>query len=124
MSLAITHFVIGAGLTALLVHLAFPWVRYRQTWIILGGIWALVPDLHYISPVFTDELAGIKSTVFGDVFWFHAFLDGLYKTDNSRELAGVTIAFFLVVTFLLEFREDESSWRPYDPVPLVETEEQ
>ena len=107
MSLGLTHFAVGAALTALVLAFGFPSIRYRQTWIIIGGLWALVPDLHYISPVYQAPLKQIKATVLGDVFWFHRTMDALEQGRGSRVVAGIAVGFLLVTIAATEFYLDE-----------------
>lgn len=105
MSLAITHFAIGATLTAVLVWLVAPTYRYRGTLTVAGGIWALIPDFYYISPVFFSELRGIKGSPLGNVFWFHRYLDGLMQGQGSRRTAGLAITGLLVVILFVEWQD-------------------
>lgn len=105
MSLAITHFAIGATLTAVLVWLVAPTHRYRGTLTVAGGIWALIPDFYYISPVFFSELRGIRGSPVGNVFWFHRYLDALVKGRGSRGTAGVAIAVLLLVVVFVEWQD-------------------
>jgi len=116
MSLAITHFAIGATLTAILVWLVAPTYRYRGTLTVAGGIWALVPDFYYISPVFFSELRGIRGSPLGNVFWFHRYLDSLVKGRGSRRTAGVAIAVLLAVVVFVE-------WQDRSPLAAVRNDE-
>lgn len=104
MSLAITHFAFGAAMTALLVWVLAPGHRHRTTLIVLGGLWALVPDLHYILPPrYAESFQGIKHTVVGDVFWFHATFDRLVQGEGTRVGGAVALGFLLVVVFATEW---------------------
>lgn len=104
MSLPITHFAIGATLTLLVLWIVAPTYPYRGTLAVGGGIWALVPDVHYISPVYTAELESIKHSYVGDLFWFHRSLDSLVRGRGSRVVAGLAIATLLVVVLFVEWQ--------------------
>lgn len=105
MSLAVTHFAIGATLTAILVWLVAPTYRYRGSLTVAGGIWALIPDFYYVSPMFFDKLRGIRQSAFGNVFWFHQYLDSLVKGRGSRRTAGIAIGVLLVVIVFVEWQD-------------------
>lgn len=108
MSLAIAHFALGAGATALLLALLAPEVEYQRTLTVCGGLWALVPDLGYVSPVFRDAFALIKTTPFGNLFWFHTFLDAQAPGRGSRTEAAVMVVFLLLATIIVEHRAARS----------------
>lgn len=108
MSLGITHFTFGVGMTTLIVYFVYPRLSYQRTVIILGGAWALVPDLHYISPAFNGSLRDLKFTILGDVFWFHRVLDGLTPGRGSRQTAAVMVLFLLFVTLVTEWLDQPS----------------
>jgi len=104
MSLAVTHFAFGAAMTVLLVWAVAPGHRYRTTLVVLGGLWALVPDLHYVLPPgLGGAIRNIKRTVFGDVFWFHATMDGLVQGEGTREGAAVALGFLLLTVIFSEW---------------------
>lgn len=112
MSMAITHFALGAGLTTLVVLVCMPPVWFSRTLSLLGGVWAMVPDAHWLSPIAYRRLAALDASMWADLFWFHRTLDRLDPTD-SKATAGVCIAFFVAATVCTEF------WRAR--APAVET---
>lgn len=64
----------------------------------------MVPDVHHVSPVFTDELHVLHGTSpWMDVFWLHRTLDALDPTD-SKAVAALLLAFFIATTMLAERR--------------------
>lgn len=97
MGLALTHFALGAGVMQLILAFVAPDLRYRQSIVVLSGCWALIPDLHYVSPIFRS-LSEIKFTILGNVFWFHRFLDGLHQGRGTRRMAAVMLVFLLLTT--------------------------
>lgn len=104
MSLAVTHFAFGAAMTTIVVWAIAPAHRYRMTLAVLGGLWALVPDLHYVLPGGSSgAIRGIKRTVLGDLFWFHATMDGLVQGEGTRVGAAVALGFLLVVVVASEW---------------------
>lgn len=103
MSLALTHFALGAGLMQLVLAVVSPSIRYRESLVVLSGVWALVPDLHYVSPVFRGPLSAIKHTALGNLFWFHAALDAARQGEGTRQGAALALGFLLVSTALSEW---------------------
>ncbi|SFR67864.1 hypothetical protein [Halogeometricum limi] len=104
MSLAITHFAFGAAVTMLVVTFLAPRLRFPRTVSVLGGIWAMVPDAHHVSPAYTEFFRSIQESVYANVFWAHGYLDTLDPADTN-EAALVAIAFFLVATVVAETAE-------------------
>jgi hypothetical protein len=102
MSLALTHFAVGAGLMQLLLLLPRSPLRFRESLVVASGMWALVPDLHYVSPVLRGPLSAIKFSMLGNLFWFHAFLDSLVQGEGTRGGAALALGFLLVSTAVSE----------------------
>ena len=93
--MALAHFALGAALTTLLVTFLVPGVWYPRSVILAGGAWAMIPDLHWISPIATDRLREFhNAAVWTDLFWFHRSLDRADPTDSKA-----TAALFLVLLF-------------------------
>jgi len=105
MSLAITHFTVGASLTTLVVWATGVGASYRLTLAVGGGLWALVPDLHYVlPPAYAARAAGLDQTALGDLFWFHATLDGIVIGRGTRLGAAVGLCLLLSVASAVEWR--------------------
>lgn len=102
MSMAVAHFAFGAGLTTI-VTVFVPVVWYPRTVVLAGGIWAMAPDVHWVSPVASGRLYAFHSSRWADVFWFHRTLDRLDPTD-SKTVAAACLAFFVVTTAFAEWR--------------------
>lgn len=102
--MAITHFAVGAALTVIVVTYLLPAAPYPRAVGILGGIWAMIPDGHWVSPVAAAGLKAIHRSPVVDVFWFHHLLDTLDPTD-SKAVALASLAGLLVATVLVERRE-------------------
>lgn len=94
MSLGITHFAVGAAGTAIIIAIAAPTIRYRGTLIVLGGVWALIPDVGklYAHPT----LLTFHDSRFADLFWFHRTMD-LYDPTDSVYVATVMVFVLIVV---------------------------
>jgi hypothetical protein len=103
-SLAITHFAVGAALTALVLTYLVPGARYPRVLSGVGGGWAMVPDVHWVSPVAAETLKGAHGSPLVNLFWFHQALDVADPTD-SKAVAAVSLAGLLLVTALVERRE-------------------
>lgn len=110
MSLDVAHFAFGAAMTSLVITLFIPTVWYPRGLVVIGGIWAMLPDIHWISPVAQAHLRAFHASIWADVFWFHRTLDRLDPTDSKRVAAGFLV-FFLITTLLAEWR----SYRPPEP---------
>lgn len=105
MSLALTHFALGAGGMLLLLAAFRPRCQYQQILVVASGVWALVPDLHYLFPTTDVFFTRIKFSIFGDLFWLHRTLDGLHQGRGTRGGAFVAILFLAVTAVIAGRRE-------------------
>lgn len=112
MSFAIGHFALGATLTALVVTYLLPKLPYPRTVVVLGGVWALLPDAAKLAPT-NPDLVAFHDSLWTDVFWFHRTLDRFDATDSPR-LSALLVAVFLLVTFLAERRKYRTFTRVRD----------
>lgn len=90
----------------LLQPLLFSETRYGRTLVVASGLWALVPDLHYLVPDWSAQTGGASLTVLGDVFWFHRTLDGLVTGRGTRPNAALALGFLCVTAFLVDTLTD------------------
>ncbi|WP_255197380.1 hypothetical protein [Halorarius litoreus] len=104
MSLAIAHFAFGAAITVLVVTYLVPGVRYPRLVALLGGVWAMVPDVHWVSPVAAAQLKAIHGSPVVDVFFLHHTLDALDAGD-SKVVGAALVGLLVVATALAERRE-------------------
>lgn len=104
MSLALTHFVFGALCATLLVSYLLPNRNYPRTIIIASGIWAMLPDFHWVVPIFEAQFRAGHGSVLANIFWFHQLFD-LADPADSHRLAAVLLGVLLLVTLLAEERE-------------------
>lgn len=102
MSLALAHFAIGATLTTLCVTYLIPGVRARSL-IVLGGVWAMLPDIWRITPRYQFEIRVFHASPWADIFWFHATLDRVDPMDSQVFAFGMLLV-FLVITVIAERR--------------------
>ncbi len=105
MSHGITHFAVGATCTLIIVTYLVPRVPYPRVIVILGGIWAMLPDANKL--VDWQVLDRLHSSPVADIFWFHYSLDRIDSTD-SIEFGVVAVAIFLIMTYIAERREYRS----------------
>lgn len=101
MSLAIAHFAVGAMATALLLTLVAPRLLRSPLVLVLGGVWGMLPDAHWVLPWGSDLVRSLHTTAWANVFWFHHYLDGVDPTD-SRPLAAAAVGALLVVLLACE----------------------
>ncbi|QCC52113.1 hypothetical protein [Halapricum salinum] len=111
MSMAIAHFAMGSACTILVVAVLLPSVPYPRVLGLLGGGWAMIPDFHWISPVFAAELKLFHGSALANVFWFHNALDVADTTDSKAVAAGA-LALLAVATAVAEHR----SYRALEPI--------
>lgn len=104
MSIALTHFAFGAAATMLVVTFLVPRVPYPRAASVLGGIWAMVPDAHHLSPVYVTRLKALHDSVLANLFWAHRFFDAADPADTN-EAALLAVAFFLAATVVAETAE-------------------
>lgn len=102
--MALAHFAFGSALTVVVVTYLLPNVSYPRALALLGGGWAMVPDAHWVSPLFESELYALHQSALADAFWFHRTFDALDTTDSKAVAAGM-VALLLVATVLAERRQ-------------------
>ena len=91
-------------MTTLLITLFIPAIRYPRTLLLVGGGWAMLPDFHWVSPVFAQELRTIHQTSpWTDLFWLHRTMDQVDPSD-SKAIAAVFLVFFILTTMIAEHR--------------------
>ena len=101
MSQALGHFAIGAMGMTLLLAFAPVRVRFKQTLILLGGVWALLPDIYQLAPTYTKWMEVIHDSTAGNIFWFHRMFDLLDSTD-SYLVAALAVGVWIGVTLIVE----------------------
>lgn len=106
--MAIGHFAVGAGCTWLVITYLAPGVRYPRSLATLGGLWGLLPDIHWVSPVARPLLWELHRKFWVDLFWFHRALDRI-DPENSRPIAAVLLAFYVATVLLAEYRSAEAT---------------
>ena len=104
MSLVLSHFAIGAIMTALLVHLWIPTYAYRGVVIVLGGIWGLIPDLHGVLPWFDHWFRRLDASHWADIFWFHRTMDRLEDGPGSPRVALTLTILLIAIIVATEWR--------------------
>lgn len=109
MPLELAHFAFGAAVTTFVVTYLVPTVWYPRTVVVLGGGWAMLPDAHNVSPLFTEQLRQLHyASPWMDVFWFHRTLDRV-DAANSNAFAVVMLAWFIGMTMVAERRDDRAA---------------
>ena len=109
MSMAIAHVAFGAAMTTLAVAAVRPRVGYPGTLAVAGGVWAILPDLHWISPVAPRQLHRVHQTSpWVDLFWAHRTLDDVDPTD-SKSVAALFVGLLLVATLFAEWRSNRAT---------------
>lgn len=104
MSQALTHFAVGATVTVLVVTYLIPDVPYPRVVSLLGGVWAMLPDVHWLAPVGRSTLKAFHRSPYADVFFFHHALDVRDRTD-SNAVAAVALSALILATALADRRE-------------------
>ncbi|WP_459192997.1 hypothetical protein [Halosimplex sp. J119] len=111
MSLAIAHFAVGAACTAVVLTV-LPDAPFQRTLVVIGGIWAMIPDAWRFLPVTAGEYAHeFHATPLANLFWFHNVLDRV-DVGDSNATGVVLLAGLLCVTAAAEYRD----YRAPEPV--------
>ncbi|MFB6150193.1 MAG: hypothetical protein ABEJ40_00155 [Haloarculaceae archaeon] len=111
MSLAIAHFAVGAVCMALVLTAAPP-VPFQRSLVVLGGIWAMVPDGWRFLPTHSGAYAhDFHASGWANLFWFHNALDRA-DVGDSTGTGALLVAVFFGVTVLAEYRD----YRTPEPV--------
>ena len=120
MSMAIGHFAVGASCTMVMLHMLPLRIRLKMTIargfiVILGGLWAMLPDLkqfsnllhyfndnywtkinlfHQITPpdltVFIDRMHAFHDSGWANICFFHRLMDVIDKHDSVL-VSGVLV---------------------------------
>lgn len=102
--MAIAHFAFGGAVTVLVVTYLVPRVPYPRVLALAGGVWAMLPDAHWVSPVAAERLYGLHGSPLVDVFFLHHALDAADPGDSKLVAAGM-LAMLLAATVVAERRE-------------------
>ncbi len=130
MSMAIGHFVVGAGSTMVMFHVLPLRVRLKmriaQVFIVmLGGLWAMSPDitrfnslLHYINnnywmkiklfrqirapdlTVFINRIHAFHNSRWANICFLHQLMDAIDKGDSPLVSGVLVLTMILVASFI------------------------
>ncbi|WP_435100240.1 hypothetical protein [Halorubrum sp. N11] len=81
----------------------------------------MLPDIHWVAPLYAPELKALHSSVFTNVFWFHQTLDVVDPTD-SYTVAALALGVFTLVVSLGDhwaYRTQERTTTTTDLGPLT-----
>lgn len=104
MAMALTHFAFGAICATVLVSYLFPESRYPRTVIVASGLWAMLPDLYQVAPIFEPQLRALHGSLITNLWWFHHLLD-VADSAESQRFAAVMVGVLGLVTLLAEERD-------------------
>lgn len=94
MSLAITHFALGAAVALIAAH-AFGIDQYDSLVILVGAGWAMIPDLEKF--IEHDLLIALHDSLVANIFVLHRSLDVADPADEPIVALGALVVFALVV---------------------------
>lgn len=67
-----------------------------------GGIWAIMPDLWHILPIYSDVyLSEVHHSFIANIFWFHRVFD-LVDTKDSLYFATLALMYLCACTIIHE----------------------
>ena len=101
MSLAIAHFAVGTMATALLLALIAPHLLRSPTVLVAGGVWGMLPDIHWVLPRGSELVRSFHTTPYANLFWFHHYLDRVDPT-NAETFAAAAVGALLAVLLICE----------------------
>ena len=94
-SIAIAHFAAGLLGTALLLALVAPRLLRSPTLLAIGGVWGMVPDAYWVTPVGFDALRALHTAPWVNLFWFHGVMDRMDPRDTHAFAAEVLVLLFV-----------------------------
>jgi hypothetical protein len=116
MSLAITHFAVGAACTALVLTL-LPSIPFQRTLVVAGGGWAMIPDGWRFLPATSAAYAHeFHRTAWANLFWFHNVIDRA-DVGDSTAVGVLVLCGFLGVTLATDYRNYRTPESVQDAVP-------
>ncbi|ESP87584.1 hypothetical protein [Candidatus Halobonum tyrrellensis] len=101
MSLAIAHFAVGLLCTALLLAAVAPRLVRSPTLLAFGGLWGMLPDAYWVSPVGLEFIHSVHVSPWANLFWFHGYLDRIDPADTNT-FAAEMLALLVVSLPLIE----------------------
>ena len=101
MSTGLAHFAVGGTLTALLVILLGPRIKWPRLAVVFGGAWAMFPDFWRVAPIYRDAFHGFHGSPWAELFWFHYTLDQ-HDPHDSKLFAFVILLVFFAITIVAE----------------------
>lgn len=102
MAPSLVHFLAGATLA---LFVATPLalrgrLARRHLWLVaIGGLWGMVPDGNYVTPVFESQLAALHGSQWANVFAGHHALDRPAFATRALTSTGVAVTGFVVGVF-------------------------
>lgn len=131
MSMAIGHFAVGASSTMVMLHMLPLRIRLKITIargfiVILGGLWAMLPDLRQFSnllhhfndnywtkinlfhqitlpdlTVFIDRMHVFHDSRWANICFFHQLMDVIDKRDSVLVSGALVLAMVLIISVAL-----------------------
>jgi len=129
--MAIGHFAVGASCTMVAFHMLPLRIRLKMTIahgfiVLLGGLWAMLPDLHQLSNVlhyfnnnywtkinlfhqirapdltpFINHLHAFHGSGWANICFFHQLIDVIDKRDSVLASGGLLLAMALIISLIL-----------------------
>ena len=103
--MAIAHFAVGTMATALLLALIAPRLLRSPTVLVAGGVWGMIPDIHWVLPRGSELVRSFHTTPYANLFWFHHFLDASETGQENLE-AGASLLLLLVAVGIYYLEND------------------
>ena len=110
--LGIGHFIFGYSIILFAAHL----FRMRNRWVYplayLGGLWALIPDLHqlsYIPSMVKDAVMLLHKSFLANLFFLHRYLDQVYRYDHPDDASIYLLIGLLITVIYSKYNPSEQS---------------
>jgi hypothetical protein len=112
-------FAFGMAGTTVLITLFWRDVPYPRSITVLGGVWAVIPQLANEIPYFGPYLAWLEGHWVSNVFWFNHLIEYTLRPEggpiSQHRFTAIVIALLVVTLVWAEWRE----YRTVDAVPTV-----
>ncbi|ELY63458.1 hypothetical protein [Natrinema versiforme] len=107
MSLALTHFAVGALCATLLLAYLPVRTEYDAPLVVASGVWALLPDFWRVTPIYSGAFRDLGHSALGNACWLHSVFDRADPHESTRLAAVMLGVYFLATVIYAERRRSD-----------------